>query len=90
LLDTIPDITMARRDRAPVAGEVPNPIDPPPGCAFHPRCPFANERCRVEAPELAGTPLGARVACHAVAEGRLPAVGALSATLTAKNPSVSA
>ena len=34
-----------RRER-PVAGEVPNPIDPPPGCAFHPRCPFANERCR--------------------------------------------
>ena len=37
---------------APVAGEVPNPIDPPPGCTFHPRCPFANERCRVERPVL--------------------------------------
>ena len=71
LLDTIPDITMARRDRQPVAGEVPNPIDPPPGCAFHPRCPFANDRCRAEPPELRAAPSGARAACHAVAEGRL-------------------
>jgi oligopeptide/dipeptide ABC transporter ATP-binding protein len=73
LLETIPDITMARRDRHPVAGEVPNPIDPPPGCAFHPRCPLANDRCRREAPTLGETPSGARVACHAVEEGRLPA-----------------
>ncbi|MDH3668754.1 MAG: ATP-binding cassette domain-containing protein [Paracoccaceae bacterium] len=71
LLDTIPDITMARRDREPVAGEVPNPIDPPPGCAFHPRCPFSDARCRSELPELRNAPSGARTACHAVAEGRL-------------------
>ena len=38
LLDTIPDMNMQRRDRQPVAGEVPNPIMTPPGCAFHPRC----------------------------------------------------
>jgi peptide/nickel transport system ATP-binding protein len=77
LLDTIPDMTMARRDRHPVAGEVPNPIDPPPGCAFHPRCPFANDRCKREAPELRDAPSGARAACHAVEEGRLapPAAG---------------
>jgi oligopeptide/dipeptide ABC transporter ATP-binding protein len=74
LLDTIPDITMTRRDRQPVAGEVPNPIAPPPGCAFHPRCPFANDRCRVEAPVLRGAPSGARAACHAVEEGRMPAL----------------
>ena len=72
LLDTIPDVTMARRDRQPVAGEVPNPIDPPPGCAFHPRCPFADDRCRREAPVLRDSPSGVRTACHGVEEGRLP------------------
>ena len=70
LLDTIPDLAMSGREREPVAGEVPSPIDPPPGCAFHPRCPFAEDRCRLERPELkpAG---GAEVACHAVEEERL-------------------
>jgi peptide/nickel transport system ATP-binding protein len=69
LLDAIPDLTMTGRSRTPVAGEVPSPITPPPGCTFHPRCPFANERCRSERPEhtVAGETL---VACHAVAEGR--------------------
>ncbi len=69
LLDTVPDIDMTGRQRQPVSGEVPNPIDPPPGCAFHPRCPLANDRCRVERPALIaeGPSL---VACHAVAEGR--------------------
>src|SRR4030095_12722856 len=52
LLDTIPDLEMTGRRRAPVAGEVPSPINPPSGCAFHPRCPFANERCRTEQPQL--------------------------------------
>lgn len=73
LLDTIPDITMSRKDRKPVAGEVPNPINPPPGCTFHPRCPHANNRCRSRVPELAPGPSTARVACHAVHEGRLSA-----------------
>ena len=71
LLETIPRLD-PHGQREPVAGEVPNPIDPPPGCAFHPRCPFANERCRRERPELIEAD-GALVACHAVAEGRLPA-----------------
>jgi peptide/nickel transport system ATP-binding protein len=82
LLDTIPDMTMAHRDRHPVAGEVPNPIDPPPGCAFHPRCPFANDRCKREAPVLRDAPSGARAACHAVEEGRL----AVSATGIGRQP----
>src|SRR5439155_8501545 len=43
LLDTIPDLEMTGRQRTPVAGEVPSPINPPTGCAFHPRCPFAND-----------------------------------------------
>jgi peptide/nickel transport system ATP-binding protein len=70
LLATLPDVAMTGRKREPVAGEVPNPIDPPPGCAFHPRCPYANERCRRERPALLEHQW-ARVACHAVEEGRL-------------------
>jgi peptide/nickel transport system ATP-binding protein len=71
LLDTIPDLAMTGRERSPVAGEVPSPIHPPPGCAFHPRCPYANERCRSEIPALLPAD-GELVACHAVEEGRLP------------------
>ena len=72
LLEAIPDLSAAGgtgRARAGVGGEVPSPIAPPPGCTFHPRCPLANERCRMERPEytLAGA---VEVACHAVEEGR--------------------
>lgn len=74
LLDTIPDLDMTGRERHPVAGEVPNPINPPTGCPFHPRCPHANERCMAELPIALPTAEGAMVACHAVEEGRLPAV----------------
>jgi len=73
LLDAIPDLDMSGRPRTPVAGEVANPLDPPPGCAFHPRCPLANARCRSERPELTAEAQGALVACHAVEEGRVPA-----------------
>jgi peptide/nickel transport system ATP-binding protein len=72
LLDAIPDLEMSGRPRTPVAGEVPNPIDPPSGCTFHPRCPFANDRCRSEAPRALRARTGAMVACHAAEEGRLP------------------
>ena len=70
LLDAIPQMKHVGRSRTPVQGEVPNPLAPPRGCAFHPRCPHANERCRTERPLLlqAGA---TRVACHAVEEGRL-------------------
>ena len=75
-LDTIPDLDMTGRERVPVAGEVPNPINPPSGCAFHPRCPFAEDRCKQERPELKPDPAdGAKIACHAFEEGRLPAAG---------------
>lgn len=73
LLDTIPDLSMAKRSRDPVAGEVPNPINPPSGCHFHPRCPYAEDRCRSETPQLRDNRKGGRVSCHAVEEGRLPA-----------------
>ena len=52
LLETIPDVEMTGRDTQPVAGEIPNPIDPPGGCAFHPRCAHADDTCRAEVPEL--------------------------------------
>ncbi len=73
LLDAVPDLGMSGRARQPVKGEVPNPINPPSGCAFHPRCPFANDRCRSERPEALqiGGEAGTLVACHAVQEGRL-------------------
>ncbi len=70
LLDAIPDIRMSGRARTPVQGEVPNPLNPPPGCSFHPRCPHANERCRSERPQQLALG-GVRVACHAVEEGRI-------------------
>ncbi len=58
-----------RRDRIRLGGETPSPIDPPPGCAFHPRCPLADARCRRERPHPHRR-AGRLVACHAVEEGR--------------------
>jgi len=66
LLDAVPDLGMSGKPRTPVAGEVPNPLSPPPGCAFHPRCPHANARCQAEAPRFSNG-----VACHAVEEARI-------------------
>jgi len=69
LLDAIPDLEMTGRTRDAVGGEVPSPIAPPPGCPFHPRCPLAHDRCRVEKPGY--TRIGAvSVACHAIEEQR--------------------
>jgi peptide/nickel transport system ATP-binding protein len=70
LLDAIPEMRQTGRSRTPVQGEVPNPLNPPQGCAFHPRCPHANERCHAERPALQSL-AGIRIACHAVEEGRL-------------------
>ncbi len=72
LLEAIPDINGAGKPRTAVAGEVPNPLNPPSGCTFHPRCPHANERCKAEAP-VAMTAGVSVVACHAVQEGRISA-----------------
>jgi peptide/nickel transport system ATP-binding protein len=74
LLDAIPDLDMTGRSRTPVAGEVPNPLNPPPGCTFHPRCPHADARCKREAPVLKlhrASGAEVEVACHAVEEGRI-------------------
>jgi peptide/nickel transport system ATP-binding protein len=70
LLDAIPDVHMSGRSRTPVQGEVPNPLQPPSGCTFHPRCPHANARCKAERPALLAID-GVRVACHAVEERRI-------------------
>jgi len=74
LLDAIPKMHDVGAARTPVQGEVPNPLNPPPGCAFNPRCPHANARCRNERPLLRADAAGAQVACHAVEEGRIAAV----------------
>ena len=70
LLDAIPKMTRAGESRTPVQGEVPNPLDPPTGCTFHPRCPHADARCKAERPPLQML-RGVLVACHAVEEGRI-------------------
>jgi len=74
LLDAIPKLRDTGRSRTPVQGEVPDPLNPPSGCAFHPRCPLANARCQQERPKLIAVEAGSdmdRVACHAVQEGRI-------------------
>jgi peptide/nickel transport system ATP-binding protein len=76
LVNTIPDLAMQGLERPAPLGEIGDPADPPPGCAFHPRCHFANERCRREVPRLLPVH-GGRAACHALEEGRLPAVGGI-------------
>lgn len=70
LLDAIPKMHSTGRARTPVQGEVPNPLSPPPGCAFNPRCPHVNERCKTERPVLQ-TIGSIKIACHAVQEGRI-------------------
>lgn len=74
LLEAIPDMTQMYKKRTPVAGEVPNPLNPPSGCAFHPRCPYATERCKREVPQMKfidSHGSTAEVACHAVEERRI-------------------
>ena len=61
----IPDpVVEASRERIILTGDVPSPIDPPKGCSFHPRCPFAMDVCREITPVLKQTTQGHSVACH--------------------------
>jgi len=64
LLAEVPRLDRRRRSFAPVKGEIPSPLDPPPGCHFHPRCPHAMDRCRREAPALREIAPGRLSACH--------------------------
>ncbi len=63
LLDAVPDLALSGRRRVPVEGEIPNPINPPPGCAFHPRCPHVMDVCRRTIPDPRETDSGT-AACH--------------------------
>ena len=62
---------LQKRHRIKLSGELPSPLNPPGGCTFNPRCLYANERCRSEAPAMLPSQ-GSAVACHAVEENRLP------------------
>jgi len=64
LLAEVPTLDAARRTYKPIAGELPSPLDPPAGCAFHPRCPHAFARCKVERPALEPVAPGHISACH--------------------------
>jgi len=64
LLDSVPRIENRKRAFAVVKGEIPSPLNPPPGCHFHPRCPLAFDRCRSEVPKLREIAPGHRSACH--------------------------
>ena len=64
LLANVPRLEARKQRFAPVAGEIPSPLDPPSGCHFHPRCPFAMARCQTEAPALAEIAPGHWSACH--------------------------
>ncbi len=55
LLDAVPDLDMSGKERKEVSGEIPNPINPPSGCTFHPRCPFTYDRCLNEVPMMHNT-----------------------------------
>ncbi|MDO9501011.1 oligopeptide/dipeptide ABC transporter ATP-binding protein, partial [Falsiroseomonas sp.] len=64
LLASVPRIGNRKRAFATVKGEIPSPLNPPPGCHFHPRCPHAFDRCKVEVPKLREIAPGQRSACH--------------------------
>ncbi len=84
LLDAVPAPEVDQRPKLLLEGDLPSPIDPPPGCHFHPRCPFASDRCRSEAPALLADAEGHAVACHHWRE--LPAWPGLSPALTEPLP----
>ncbi len=66
LISAIPTIDEdgETKERIMLAGDLPSPIDPPGGCAFHTRCPYATEKCRTERPELKEIEPGHFAACH--------------------------
>lgn len=71
LLSAIPQLGTSGFNHVRLQGEIPSPINLPEGCVFNTRCPYANDRCRTEIPELLTFPSGATVACHAVEEKRI-------------------
>lgn len=59
---------MTCRERQPIR-KIPNPLSPPSGCSFHPRCPFARKVCQFDKPLAFAEPRDMIVACHGIAEG---------------------
>jgi oligopeptide/dipeptide ABC transporter ATP-binding protein len=73
LISAIPEPDPERaRKRIVLAGDLPSPEAPPPGCPFHPRCPHAFERCHIERPDLMATDGNSRAACWLYADARTP------------------
>jgi oligopeptide/dipeptide ABC transporter ATP-binding protein len=68
LIEAVPKLAGGAAIFRPIAGEIPSPLDPPRACAFHPRCPLAIERCRIERPLLREVEPGRRSACHRAEE----------------------
>jgi peptide/nickel transport system ATP-binding protein len=64
LIAEVPRLDRRGQNYVPIAGEIPSPLDPPPGCSFHPRCPYAMDRCRSEAPALKPIAPDRLAACH--------------------------
>ena len=64
LVDEIPKFETEKKIYSAIKGEIPSPLKPPPGCHFHPRCPHAHDRCRVEVPALREIAPGRLSACH--------------------------
>ncbi|TDR88204.1 ABC transporter ATP-binding protein [Enterovirga rhinocerotis] len=64
LLAEVPRLEARKRRFSALKGELPSPLAPPPGCHFHPRCPHAFDRCRIERPALREVAPGQRAACH--------------------------
>lgn len=66
LLAEVPRLTSGKRRYQPIKGEIPSPLNPPSGCHFHPRCPWADGECRTRQPALRQIAPGHTVACHKV------------------------
>jgi peptide/nickel transport system ATP-binding protein len=81
LLESVPKLGQGRQRFHPVIGEIPSPFAPPPGCAYHPRCPSAMDACRRERPAVQDAPGGQRVACHLYGARGAPAAASTAMPL---------
>lgn len=78
LFSAVPSISATRDKRIVLSGDVPSPLHPPSGCAFHPRCPYAMERCKQDTPELAALTHNHQVSCHLYDNGASPGLSQTS------------
>lgn len=67
LLTEVPRLETTKRAFVSIKGEIASPLNPPSGCHFHPRCPFATDLCRTQAPQMRSVASGHRAACHLLA-----------------------